>query len=563
MRGLPTAEANLAHLLRRHAQERPGAIAVKTPLSLGPSGEVAHAALTFRELDRRTDAAARLFRAAGIRPGARVLLALRPGEQLLVGFHGLLKSGAVPVAIDPGMGWRAALACVERTRPEALLGIRRACWLSRLPFGAFRNLRLRLDVESDEWARTLAAADSPLPGRIEAVDDDALAAIAFTSGSTGSPKGVRLTHGMLRAQVDLVRRLYGMGPGDIDFPLLPAFSVLNPALGQGTVAPRLDPARPAEADPAVLLRTMAREAVTTAFGSPTLWDLLVRAAEPRGIRLPSLRLILTAGAPVPPGLLARLRRLAPNAAIHTPYGATECLPVASIEAGEVLRETGDLARAGRGTCVGKPAPGVAIRILRPADGAIARLEEAAACAAGEVGEVVVTGPTVTREYDGLPEATRLAKLVDAEGRTWHRMGDLGALDAQGRLWFHGRRAERVRDAAGELTTESVEPAFADHPKVRRCALVGLGPAGRQSPTLVVEPRVFPGREIEAANLAAELRDHAGTNPLSTRVRAVVFQRALPVDRRHNAKVHRLALARHWAARGEARDGDRDGKGRWD
>ncbi len=560
---MSTADANLAHLLRRHAQERPGAVAVKTPLSLGPSGEIAHDALTFGQLDRRTDAAARLFRASGIGPGTRVLLALRPGEQLLIGFHGLLKAGAVPVAIDPGMGWRAALACVARTRPEALLGIRKACWLSRLPLGAFRTLRLRLDVDSRDWGRMLAAAESALPGRIEPMREDDLAAIAFTSGSTGSPKGVRLTHGMLGAQVGLVRRLYGMGPGDLDFPLLPAFSVLNPALGQGTVTPRLDPARPASADPAVLLRAMAAEAVTSAFGSPTLWDLLSRAAERQGTRLPSLRLILTAGAPVPPGLLARLRQLAPNAAIHTPYGATECLPVATIEAGEVLRETGDAARAGKGTCVGKPVPGVEVRILRPAEGAIDRLESAAACAAGEVGEVAVTGPTVTREYDGLPEATRLAKMVDGQGRTWHRMGDLGALDAQGRLWFHGRKAELVRDDAGDLTTESVEPAFADHPKVRRCALVGLGGPGRRRPTLVVEARAFPSRDIEAANLAAELRSHAGTNPLSTRVRAVVFQRALPVDRRHNAKVHRLALARHWAAKGEPRDGDRDGKEAWD
>ena len=560
---MPTVDANLAQRLRRHAQERPGAVAVKTPLSLGPSGEVAHSALTFGELDRRTDAAARVLRATGIGKGSRVLLALRPGEELLVGFHGLLKLGAIPVAIDPGMGWRAALACVSRSRPEALLGIRKACWLSRLPLAAFRTIRLRLAVDGAEWRRMLDAADSPVPGGIEPMAPEDLAAIAFTSGSTGSPKGVRLTHGMLGAQVDLVRRLYGMGPGDLDFPLLPAFSVLSPALGQGTVAPMLDPAKPAAADPTVLLRAMAGEAATSAFGSPALWDLIARSAERQGIRLPSLRLILAAGAPVPPGLLSRLRRLAPNAAIHTPYGATECLPVASIEAGEILRETGDAARAGKGTCVGKPAPGVEVRILRPVDGPLATLEAAEACATGEVGEVAVTGPTVTREYDGLPEATRLAKLRDAQGRTWHRMGDLGALDAQGRLWFHGRKAELVRDAEGALTTESVEPAFADHPKVRRCALVGIGAAGRHLPTLVVEARQFPSQDIEAANLAAELRAHAGMNPLSTRVRAVVFQRALPVDRRHNAKVHRLVLARHWAGKGAATDGARDGKGTWD
>lgn len=559
---VPSEPANVAHLLRRNAQERPGAIALKTPVSVGPSGEVAHHTLTFAELDRRTDAAARLLRAAGIGPGTRVLLALKPGEQLIVGLYALLKAGAAPIAIDPGMGRRAALACVERTRPDALVGTRRACWISHLPLRALRTLRTRINVEGGDWTRSLAAADSLLPGRIHEAGADDLAAILFTSGSTGAPKGVRYTHGMLGAQVGMIRAAYGLGPGDVDFPLLPAFSLFNPALGTTTVTPLADPAKPASADPGPLLEALRREGVTSSFGSPTLWDLLARAAESRDLRLPSLRLILTAGAPVPPGLLARLRRIAPNAAIHTPYGATECLPVSTIEATEVLGETAEATRAGRGTCVGKPVPGVEIRVIRPIDGPLDRLESAVDCARGEVGEVLATGPTVTREYDGLPEATRAAKTTDAAGRTWHRMGDLGSLDARGRLWFHGRRAELLRTAAGDLTTESVEPAFADHPAARRCALVGIGPAGRQVPVLVVEPRLFPERRIEAENLAAELRAHAGGNPLSLRVRAVVFQRALPVDRRHNAKVHRLSLARHWAAKDAPRDGDADGRADW-
>lgn len=559
---MPSDSANVAQLLRRNAQERPGSVAVKTPVSVGPSGEVAHHAMTFGELDRRTDAAARLLRASGVAPGTRTLLALRPGEQLIVGLYALLKAGAVPVAIDPGMGHREALACVARTRPEAILGTRLACWLSLLPLRALSTIRFRINVEGRDWRRSLEAAESGLPGSLHPAGEDDLAAILFTSGSTGAAKGVRVTHGMLAAQVRMVRSAYGLGPGDVDFPLLPVFSLFNPALGSTTVTPLVDPAQPSQADPGVLLEALRREGATSSFGSPTLWDLIARAAEARGVRLPSLRLVLTAGAPVPPGLLARLRRVAPNAAIHTPYGATECLPVSTIEASEILGETGRGARTGLGTCVGRPMPGVEIRVVRPTEGAIARMEDAEPCAAGEVGEVLVTGPTVTREYDGLPEATRLAKLTDISGRTWHRMGDLGALDARGRLWFHGRAAERVRDAAGPITTESVEPAFADHPAVRRCALVGVGPAGRQKPVLVVEPREWPERRVEAENLAAELRSHAGGNPLSARVETVVFQLALPVDRRHNAKVHRLALARYWSAKGELADGDADPRERW-
>jgi acyl-coenzyme A synthetase/AMP-(fatty) acid ligase len=177
------------------------------------------------------------------------------------------------------------------------------------------------------------------------------------------------------------------------------------------------------------------------------------------------------------------------------------------------------------------------------------LADATACAIGEIGEIIATGPSVTREYDGLPEATRAAKIVDG-ARVWHRMGDLGRLDAPGRLFFLGRRVEKVRTPDGDLPTESIEPAFRQHPQVFRCALIGIGDAPRQIPALVVEPRAgaFPADEAARERFIAELRDLARVNPQAARVKHIVFQRALPVDVRHNAKIHRLQLAKEWTAR---------------
>ena len=553
---MPADSHNVARRLRVHAQQQPHATAVKTPVSLGPNGQLGYHTTSFGELDAESDAAARVFRAAGIAPGERVLLALRPGHDLIVGMYGLLKAGGVPVAIDPGMGWRTLLRCVSRTRPTALVGIRKATLLSRLPLAALSSLRTRVTIGDASWSRSIAGARSRVPGPIHPGEADETAAILFTSGSTGAPKGVVYTHGMLDAQVDLVRNTFGIDRGEVDLPLLPVFALFNPALGVTTVTPWMDPSRPASADPAPLIESIREERVTNSFGSPTLWDILARSAEARNLTLPSLRRILIAGAPVPPGLLARLARVAPNASVHTPYGATECLPVTSIQSSEILSETGAGARRGQGTCVGRPAAGVEIRVIREEDGPLARLEDATPCAPGEVGEIVATGPTVTRAYDRDPEATVLAKTVDAQGRTWHRMGDLGTLDARGRLWFHGRRAEKLETADGPLTTESVEPAFADHPDVRRCALVGLGPRGRQRAVLVVEPRRMPADAREARVLADDIRHHATVNHHAARVAAVVFQRALPTDVRHNAKIHRLAVARAPGARGAARDGDR-------
>ena len=540
--------SNVARHLRIAAAERPDGLATKSPLSVRASGEVRHEVRTFRELDQESDAAAGAFAQAGITAGTRALLAVRPGHDLIVGMFALLKLGAVPVAIDPGMGWRSFLDCVRRSRPTALVGVRTASLLSRLPFAAFGTLRTRVTVGGSAWRQTLAAV-SATPRPLATVGPDTPAAVLFTSGSTGAPKGVCYTHGMFDAQIELVRRTYEIRPGETDMAMLPLFALFNPALGTTTVTPLLDPSRPLAADPAPLVAALIAEKVTCSFGSPAIWGKVADHCEARGLKLPDLRRLLIAGAPVSGELVAKLRVIAPHCETHTPYGATECLPVTTIAAAELLGEARQRALRGLGTCVGRPVSGVEIRVIRETDGPIATLAEATPCAPGEIGEIIATGPSVTREYDGLPEATRAAKIADG-ARVWHRMGDLGSLDAEGRLSFLGRRVEKVRTAAGDLPTESLEPAFRQHPQVFRCALIGLGEAPQQIPALVVEPRAghFPADDAARARFIAELRDVAKTCPLADRVRHIVFQRALPVDVRHNAKIHRLQLAKEWTRR---------------
>ena len=540
--------SNVARHLRIAAAERPDGLATKSPLSVRAPGEVRHEVRTFRELDQESDAAAGAFAQAGITAGTRALLAVRPGHDLIVGMFALLKLGAVPVAIDPGMGWRSFLDCVRRSRPTALVGVRTASLLSRLPFAAFGTLRTRVTVGGSAWRQTLAAA-SATPRPLATVGPDTPAAVLFTSGSTGAPKGVCYTHGMFDAQIELVRRTYEIRPGETDMAMLPLFALFNPALGTTTVTPLLDPSRPLAADPAPLVAALIAEKVTCSFGSPAIWGKVADHCEARGLKLPDLRRLLIAGAPVSGELVAKLRVIAPHCETHTPYGATECLPVTTIAAAELLGEARQRALRGLGTCVGRPVSGVEIRVIRETDGPIAMLAEATPCAPGEIGEIIATGPSVTREYDGLPEATRAAKIADG-ARVWHRMGDLGSLDAEGRLSFLGRRVEKVRTAAGDLPTESLEPAFRQHPQVFRCALIGLGEAPQQIPALVVEPRAghFPADDVARARFIAELRDVAETCPLADRVRHIVFQRALPVDVRHNAKIHRLQLAKEWTRR---------------
>ena len=311
----------------------------------------------------------------------------------------------------------------------------------------------------------------------------------FTSGSTGSPKGVRYEHGMFEAQIEILRQAYGIQPGEVDLPMLPIFALFNPALGMTTVVPEIDPRRPASVDPARIVQAILQEKVTNSFGSPTLWRIVGDHCRSRGIALPSLRRVLCAGAPVPAALWRDSRSFIPNGLLHSPYGATEALPVSTISSEE------HAAAFGTGAAVGRPLPGISVRIIAIGDEPIPDLEGSPALGIGEIGEIIVSGPVVTKEYDSLPEATALAKIFEedpgagARKRVWHRMGDCGYLDAQGMLWFCGRKAERVVTKAGTMHTEPCERVFRQHPRAARCALIGLGTRGDQQPALVVETRV--------------------------------------------------------------------------
>jgi acyl-CoA synthetase (AMP-forming)/AMP-acid ligase II len=440
------------------------------------------------------------------------------------------------VLIDPGMGRKAFLRAVADTRPQAFIGIPLAHLARRLFPAAFRSVRRSFVVGpalpgcGPSLAALEAAGAAAAPETFAAGPDD-LAAVLFTSGSTGPAKGALYTHGNFAAQVELLQRSYRFKPGERDLAAFPLFSLFDAAFGMTSVIPALDPSRPGRCDPAKVVAALREQRCTTAFGSPAVWRRVAPWCLARGIRLPELRRVLIAGASVPPDLVGSLHRvIADGGEVHTPYGATEALPVASITGREVVGETAALTRQGHGTCVGRPVAGTDVRVIEIRDEPIATWSEALALPAGQVGEICVRGPVVTRAYLNRAEATAGAKIADGDA-VWHRMGDLARFDKSGRLWFAGRKAERVRAADGPIFTDLVEGLYASDPRVSRCALVGIGPAGRERPVLVVE-----GRADTA--LAAEIRARGVVND-------VLFHPRFPVDVRHNAKIHRLTL-KAWA-----------------
>jgi acyl-CoA synthetase (AMP-forming)/AMP-acid ligase II len=365
------------------------------------------------------------------------------------------------------------------------------------------------------------------------------------------PKGVLYEHAMFEAQVRLLRELFGIEPGEVEMPAFPLFALFNAALGCSSAIPPIDPTRPAACDPAAVVAFLQDQAVTSTFGSPAIWRRVTTYCLEQGVRLPTLRRVLMAGAPVPADLHERFRAiLAPGADTHTPYGATEALPISSISGREVLAaiaERGDDPAAG--TCVGRAVPAVTLRIIRISDEPIPAWDDALLLPPGEVGEIVVKGPSVTKTYIARPEATARAKIREGEA-IWHRMGDLGYLDAQGRLWFYGRKSQRVIGPGGTLYTEPVELLFNRHPGVARSALVGLGGRERgevQRPVVVIEPNdpALLRDRARRERLLDELRELGARHPMTAGIHTFLLHPAFPVDIRHNAKIFREQLAA-WA-----------------
>ncbi len=529
------------------AAARPSAAAIKIPRGRTAAGAIDYNTLSFAELDAEVSAWCARLTAAGINRGDRTLVMVRQGLPLIASVFALFRLGAVPVVIDPGMGRKNFLACVTRSKPRALVGIPLAQITSHLFRTAFASIKVRVWASGSPTARLTLSPITHRPSPACAICAQAdLAAVLFTSGSTGAPKGVCYEHGMFEAQVQLIRDTYQITPGEIDLPMLPIFALFNPALGMTTIVPEIDPSRPAEVDPAKIVQAILQENVTNSFGSPTLWAKISDHCLAQKITLPSLRRVLSAGAPVPATLWKNSGIFLSRGQLHSPYGSTEALPLATLSAGEV--DSTSL----RGACVGRPLSGITVKIIALSDAPLATFAEVRELPAGQIGEIIVQGPVVTQTYDALPEATAAAKIRDG-ANIWHRMGDCGYFDPAGRLWFCGRKAERVETATGPLFPEPCEQVFRAHPQVTRCALIGLGESGRQQPALVIEAR--PKNAAAGQAFARDLRALALQQTHTSAISRFYFHPKFPVDVRHNAKIHRLTLAR-WAVTARAVTSDK-------
>ena len=550
---MPASEPmNMSDWLRRRADAFPERDAVIAPKSI-KGGSKGWTHTNYGELEDRVARIAAGLRRLGVHKGMRSAVFVRPSAELVAVVYALFRLGAIPVVADPGMGRKRLLAALEEVEPEVFIGVGKAHAARKLFPKAFTKVHLAITVgprlfwggKTLNQVERLGQSQDPVTSETLAQDP---AAILFTSGSTGPPKGVVYTHGMFDAQVQALSALYEFEEGEVDLAGLPLFALFDVAFGMTSVFPPLDPSRPGQCDPKALFETMREHKVTTAFGSPAIWRRVVPWCIEQGYALPQMRRILCAGAPVPPDLIADFHRVLPiQSDVHTPYGATEALPVSSMAGRDVVPTLLARIHGGEGTCVGHVRPGIKVRLIRITEDPIENWSDDLLVAPGEPGEVCVQGDSVTAEYFKRPAANRKQKIQDPSGGFWHRMGDAGRFDEEERLWFLGRLSHLLRTKEGLRYPVPAENVFNTHDRVLRTALVGVGRPGHEKAVVIIEPKKgeLPGGNVMRDGFIMQLEAIGACCPLTRDLETFLFHESFPVDVRHNAKIHREEL-KVWA-----------------
>lgn len=493
--------------------------------------------VTYRQLAERTDLFARGLAAYGIRPGVRAILMAPPSVEMFALVFALLQAGVVVVMMDPAIGLRNVTTCIAETGAEIYFGSTLTHAIRRL-FG-WGHASLTLNLTLADVARAGATTRPAQPAQLDANSE---AAIVYTSGSTGLPKGAIFTQANFAAQIQMLVDSLRLRGDEIDLPAFPLFAMIDCLLGVTAVIPDMRFPRPARVDAARMVAAIQVHRVETMFVSPAALARLARYAAASHVRLTSLQKVMTAGAPAPVDVQEQfVSLLAPGAELLGIYGSTETLPVSIVNSRVILEETRHLSAKGAGVCIGYPVTGAQVQIIPISDGALT-LAEAHPLPVGEVGEIAVKGGAVTKAYVRREQANRLAKITAEDGEMIHRMGDLGYFDEQGRLWYCGRKSQRVVTSHGTLFTEMLEGIFNAHPLVYRTALVGVEKAGQVQPVLWVELSPTAG-DADQNQIRAELLELAKTHAAAQSIQTIFFHRAFPTDVRHNSKIIREELAK--------------------
>ncbi|MCK5856087.1 MAG: AMP-binding protein [Bacteroidales bacterium] len=545
---------NIALYIPKLAKEFPDKVAIRHKIS------GVYKDCSFASFNRKTNTLANGLQAEGLVKGDRVIMLIKHTLEFYLVTFTLFKMGVVPVIIDPGMKKKDLLKCIKQADAKALIAIPIGHIIKAVFFKAFSSCKIQVTVgRKGFWKgktinELLSSKNNQKPFPTENVVATDLAAILFTSGSTGVPKGVEYEHGIFENQLKSIQEIYQLKPEDTDIPCFPLLGLFSLGIGITLILPDMDPSKPAKVNPMNIIGPIQEMGITNCFASPAVWHKISKYCDKNSIQLPSLKKAITAGAPVRGDILRLMidNILPDDGDMYTPYGATESLPVTSINGRSILEETQMETDKGKGTCVGHAVAGVEIRIITISDEPIASFSDTNILPQGDIGEIVVSSSMITKRYFQDDEKTRGVKILEGE-KLWHRIGDVGYLDAVGKLWFCGRKDHRVEyKKSGKqetLFTINCEAIFNNHPKVFRTALVGIHDDGEIKPAIIVElENDFRKLNKQALELLAqELFLLGQKESITIDIHRLYYYRDLPVDVRHNSKINRAWL-RNWAQR---------------
>ncbi len=541
---------NIAKYLKQNASLFPEKKAIIYPAGKNKDGSIKYHHKTFRELDIESDQYAAGFESAGITKGTKTIFMVKPGSELFSITFALFKVGAVPVIVDPGLGVKRMLHCYKSVNAEAFIGIKRAHIFRILFYRNFKSVKTWVTAGRRLfWGgyslRKLLVQNSGVYPIAETLTDE-LALINFTTGSTGPAKGVEYTHRMINEEFHSLKINLYKTLDQIDMATLSLFALYDILIGITAILPVIDPQRPAHVNPMNIIDPVNHYKATIMFASPALLNSVGKFGVENNIKLPTMKTVLSGGAPVATSIMETFQQLLEDdAVILTTYGSTEALPISLIDSKTLLSECKPKTAGGMGTCVGKALKNLDARIIKITDEPIENWTENITVPQGEVGEIALKGDIVSRAYHKNPEANLFSKIKDGED-IWHRMGDLASIDNEGRIWFCGRKKHRVNTGDTTLFSVQCEGIFNSHPEVLRSALVGTGLSDKQNPVICIELHnkiskadKDKGRE---ETIRKELLEIGQAHSITKDIKTVLFHDHFPVDIRHNAKIGREQLA---------------------
>lgn len=540
---------NISKLLETSAQQHPHKIAVTDGFKR-LNKKFVYSNTTYIQLYTLSNQYAFGLLEKDVKSDDKALIMMTPGVDFIAIAFALFRIGVIPVMIDPGIGLKRVLGCIAMTKPDLLVGDPEAIYFSKAYRRTFASVRQRFVTKgtiSGLFATPfsdLIISCSEVPVMVDKKAED-LCAILFTTGSTGIPKGVEYTPRVILGQLEALRETYQLTEADIDMPIIPVFVIGTIAMGMRVVIPPIDPTQPIKANAQDVVDVINDNGVTFSFGSPAIWNKIAIYCAETKQQLNSIKHLLVAGAPTPASTLRALPSVIPNGQFYTPLGATEATPFTNISGAEIVGEVLNASENGHGFCVGRPITTHQVKVIKPSTSVISNWDQVEELPAGEVGEIIVSGPVVTHRYFLLPEETKKAKINEA-GKIWHRLGDVGYLDRNQRLWFCGRKSHVAYFKNDPYYTVQVEGLFNKLPEIWRTALVNV--THHDELALCIELQQQGSRQQNAKifeEIEGKLKTIAKENNLPIKF-FLVYKGSFPVDRRHNAKIEREQISK-WAS----------------